>query len=90
MYFSCYYIRCRDSLCPIRCNKQTMYPILPPGSISRCAHFPFGHVVILTMDHVSETQARLPLRVTSGFRSRFPDGCVVGQVLGMGRTDSYG
>ena len=65
-----------------------MHLRLPPReSISLCAHFLHAYVVRLTVDHSNENQARLPLMLPSGFRSRFPRGCVVGQVLEMARID---
>ena len=78
----CYYVPCLGGSFSIRCSRQTIHPSLPPrGFILRCAHLPYPYVVTLTVDHISENQAMLP------FRSRFPGGCVVAQVAGMGRTD---
>lgn len=51
------------------------------GSISRCAYFPYADVVVFTLDYTSENRAEL----SSGFRSHYPRGCVLGQVPEMGR-----
>ena len=62
--------------------------LIPPagGSISWCAPFPYMYVVRLT-GRISESRARLPSRLTSGFRSRSLGGCVVAQVLEMERIN---